>query len=69
MIIGILVTILVAIIGAFLAVYFALRFAEESVVADILGDKTWHNLYFAAIILTFISYLIVVGICAVYFFI
>lgn len=69
MIIGILTTTLVAIIGAFLAVHFALKFAEESVVADIMRDKAWHNLYFAAIILTFISYLIVVGICVVYFFI
>jgi len=68
MIIGILTTALVAILGMFAAVYLSIRLAELSVISDMAGDRVWHNLFFAAMILTFISYLAAIGICVMYFF-
>jgi len=68
MIIGILTTALVAILGMFAAVYLSILFAERSLIEDMVGDKIWHNLFFAARILTFISYLAAIGICVMYFF-
>jgi len=68
MIIGILTTALVAILGMFAAVYLSILLAELSVISDMAGDRVWHNLFFAAMILTFISYLAAIGICVMYFF-